>query len=100
MTQRAQSSIDHQQQRGVAMDIVDQAIEEYDQWMLDDDYDAMTFLHSLMGRMRARRELYHMDADGERLPQVESLAPIGELLDVEEGFDAGEWNNPPDEPAR
>ena len=46
------------QDRSVSWDIVDEAINAYDQWMLDDDYDATSMLHSIMARMKERRELY------------------------------------------
>ena len=58
----AVSSINHQQTRGAGWDIVDQAIETYDSWMLDDDYDANRVLREIIERMRARRSLY--------LPQI------------------------------
>jgi len=51
------SSIDFQQQRGRAMDIIDEALADYDSWMLDDDYKAMPILHRIMERMRERRDL-------------------------------------------
>lgn len=49
------STADHQQQRGVAWDIIDEAIADYDQWMLDDDFDAQRTLMRIINRMRARR---------------------------------------------
>lgn len=59
MTDRAAvSSIDHQQQRGASWDIIDEAIETYDQWMLDDDYDSMAILRQVIEKMRERRRLY------------------------------------------
>lgn len=54
----AQSSVDHQQQRGAGWDVVDEAIETYDQWMLDDDYGGYTVLRKIVARMRERRDLY------------------------------------------
>lgn len=56
--ERIVSSIEHQQQRGVAWDIIEEAIAEYDGWMLDDDYDAHTKLKQIIARMRERRNLY------------------------------------------
>lgn len=54
----AQSSIEYQQQRGSAWDIIDQAINAYDQWMLDDDYDAKRILDEIIDNLRKRRDLY------------------------------------------
>jgi hypothetical protein len=39
-------------QRGAAWDIIDQALMTYDAWMLDDDYDATSVLHQIMGQMK------------------------------------------------
>lgn len=50
--------IEHQQQRGVAWDIIEEAINEFDGWMLDDDYDADAMLKKIIARMRERRNLY------------------------------------------
>jgi hypothetical protein len=52
------SSIDHHQRQEVALDIIRQALAEYDGWMLDDDYDAMAVLQRIMNRMRERMEFY------------------------------------------
>jgi hypothetical protein len=54
----AQSSVDHQQQRGVAWDIIDEAIVAYDQWMLDDDYQFREILAKIMERLIERRNQY------------------------------------------
>jgi hypothetical protein len=51
---RASSSIDLQQQRGRHADIIEEAINTYDEWMLDDDYESMTILRKIMDRMRER----------------------------------------------
>jgi len=56
------SSAEYQHNRGVAWDIIDQAINTYDVWMLDDDYDAMTTLHLIISRMKKRRS-YYLPAD-------------------------------------
>lgn len=48
------SSVDYQQRRGVAWDIIDEAIADYDSWMLDDDYDATTVLRRIITRMKDR----------------------------------------------
>lgn len=55
------SSIEYQQKRGAGWDIVDEAINTYDQWMLDDDYDFHMILQKIVGRMKERRALYHPD---------------------------------------
>lgn len=52
------SVIDFQQRRGVAWDIIDEAILAYDNWMLDDDYDAQRKLNLIITKMRERRDLY------------------------------------------
>jgi len=52
------SSTEYHKRRGVAWDIVDEAIDDYESWMLDDDYDAMRVLHRIMDRMIERRRLY------------------------------------------
>lgn len=49
----------HQQHLGVAWDIIEQAINTYDSWMLDDDFDANTCLKKIIEQMRERRALYH-----------------------------------------
>ncbi len=66
-------SIDFQQQRGRHADIIQEALATYDDWMLDDDYDAMPVLHKIMKRMQERLKMG-------------ALSPA-ERLDVE---DAGE----------
>lgn len=52
------SSIDFQQRRGAAWDIIDEAILAYDEWMLDDDYDAVSVLRRIIEKMRERRTSY------------------------------------------
>lgn len=49
------SSIDHQQQRGMALDIIDEALADWQAWCLDDDYDAQGCLNRIMNRMCERR---------------------------------------------
>ena len=49
------SSIDYHQRRGMLQDIIDEAIAAYDQFMLDDDYDAQGALDRIIQRMRERR---------------------------------------------
>jgi hypothetical protein len=45
------------QRRGRHADIILQALASYDEWMLDDDYDATSKLHEIMKRMRDRFEM-------------------------------------------
>jgi hypothetical protein len=52
------SYAEYQQRRGVAWDIIEEAINAYDQWMLDDDYDAQRTLNKIIERMKERRALY------------------------------------------
>lgn len=59
---RGQTSLAWQQDRGAAWDIIDQAISDYDGWMLDDDYDAMPKLHEIIKRMRERKALYREES--------------------------------------
>lgn len=47
---------DHQQRRGAALDIIDEAIQTYDEYMLDDDYEREGIvLDLIINRMRERR---------------------------------------------
>ena len=54
----AENIIDFQQRRGVAWDIIDEAINTYDEWMLDDDYSATSKLHEIIDRLRERRDVH------------------------------------------
>lgn len=54
-----QTSAEYQQRRGVAWDIIDEAINNFDAWMRDDDYDATRKLFEIVNTMRERRALYH-----------------------------------------
>lgn len=49
------SLADHQQRRGAALDIIDEAINSYRGFMLDDDYNAQRALDQIMTRMADRR---------------------------------------------
>lgn len=51
------NSANHHQQRGRAWDIIDEAICEYDEWMLDDDFEPGLALNKIMSRMKERRDL-------------------------------------------
>lgn len=51
----AQSYADWQQKRGRNLNIVDEAIAAYDEWMLDDDFDGINKLQQIIERMRERR---------------------------------------------
>lgn len=57
MMSEGDNYIDFQQRRGMALDIIDEALEAYRGFMLDDDYDAQATLDRIMIRMRERREL-------------------------------------------
>lgn len=48
------TSIDHHQRRGLAIDIIDEAIGSYRDFMLDDDFDAQRALDKIMKRMAER----------------------------------------------
>jgi hypothetical protein len=50
----AESSIDFHQLRGRSHDIIQEAITTYDEWMLDDDYEATPVLRKIIERMRER----------------------------------------------
>ncbi len=50
--------IDFQQQRGAGWDVVDEALNSYDEWMQEDDYEFHEILKKIMGRMRERRDRY------------------------------------------
>lgn len=63
-------SIAYLQQRGVAWDIIAEAIDAYDRWMLDDDYDATSKLRDIIETMRRRRARY-----ADRDPQVSDERP-------------------------
>lgn len=73
-------------QRSVGWDIVEQAINTYDSWMLDDDFDANRVLKEIIEQMRARRPLYmphdRLSASPPRSPKGWKLT-----LDEEKMFD-------------
>jgi len=48
--------VDYQQRRGVALDIIEEALTSYRAFMLDDDYDAQRALDEIMTRMSQRSE--------------------------------------------
>lgn len=49
---------DYQQRRGAGWDVVDEALESYRQFMLDDDFDFHRALTSIMNRMQERRDSF------------------------------------------
>lgn len=51
---KAETYAEWQQQRGRHADIIQQAIDTYDEWMKDDDFDATTALRKIIERMRER----------------------------------------------
>lgn len=60
--------IDYQQKRGAGWDVVDEAINTYDAWMQDDDYDALNILESIIDRMKERRDRYGKGASARGTP--------------------------------
>lgn len=52
------SSINYQQRSGVAWDILVEAVNTYDGFMLDDDYNGLGMINSIMGRIKERMALY------------------------------------------
>lgn len=69
-TAGAVNSADYQQRRGVFGDIVDEALCTYAAWLTDSaDNDASRCLHTIMDRMRERRDLYTTG----HLPDVGSM---------------------------
>lgn len=58
----AVSSIDLMQRRGAAWDIIQQALNSYDSFMLDDDYDSQRALNDIMSKMRDRFAAYAIDS--------------------------------------
>jgi len=63
------SSTDFMQRRGRDADIVDEALAEYTSWVANDCYDSKATLHTIMGRMRDRREMVQAE------PQLQE--PVG-----------------------
>lgn len=101
----AQSSIEFRQQRGRALDLIDWAINEYREFMLDDDYNAQGTLDRIITRLRdARPELYDprptaSEPSGEPFPgcyadlqrrRVTTLATLGLMLSKMAGGEAAE----------
>lgn len=60
------STSDYKQRQGVAWDIIDEALNSYHEFMLDDDYDYRAAFYKIMERMKRRRELYAPPPDGGR----------------------------------
>lgn len=54
----AANVVDFQQRRGVAWDIVDEALTAYDSFMLDDDYEPYEAMKKIFGKMKERRDAY------------------------------------------
>ena len=52
------SMIDQKQRQSVAWDIIDEALNSYREFMLDDDYNAQAALNRIMERMKQRCKLY------------------------------------------
>ena len=51
------SFADYQQRQGAALDIIDEALNSYRSFMLDDDYNAQRALDQIMTRMADRRSV-------------------------------------------
>lgn len=49
--------VDFQQKRGMAMNAIDEALDSYRSFMLDDDYDAQRALDRIMNKLADRRKL-------------------------------------------
>jgi len=61
-------------QRGRHADIILEALATYDEWMLDDDYDAFRILSQIIRRMRERLEMSeHPAVSGVQTTPTESL---------------------------
>lgn len=83
-----ENSIDFQQQHGVAWDIIAEALEDYRQFMLDDDYDYQRALTSIMERMSARREAYLAALPEDAPRTLETRAPFRTVQQQESAMDA------------
>lgn len=55
--EKAERYAEWQQKRGMAMDTLDWAILEYDEYMKDDVYDAQAVLDRIIARLRERRDM-------------------------------------------
>ena len=60
----AVSSTEYQQRRGAAWDIIDEALNSYREFMLDDDFDSQSALDKIMARIDERRSLYRPASPG------------------------------------
>ena len=54
---RPANFVDYQQRRGAALDAIDEALNSYREFMLDDDFDAQRALDGIMTRLSERRNL-------------------------------------------
>jgi hypothetical protein len=54
---------DEQRQRGRYYDILLEALDIYDDWMLDDDYDSLACLQKMVKLMRRRLEMSDPPSD-------------------------------------
>lgn len=72
------NSVDFLQRQGRDADIISEAISTYDEWMLDDDFEAMPVLERIISRMKERRSF---SADVATLrAEVERLREAGDRL--------------------
>ena len=49
--------IDFQQRRGAALDAIDEALNSYREFMLDDDFNAQRALDQIMSKLAEKRRL-------------------------------------------
>jgi hypothetical protein len=76
------SYIEHQQKHGVAWDIIEEAINEYRGWLVDDDYNANIALKTIMERMQERYNLYNKTPPHQRQVQTRILKNLAQRLTV------------------
>jgi hypothetical protein len=69
------SSIAHKQDQGVAWDIIAEAVQAFDEWSADDDYDAMGAINRIIGRMKKRAAYYGPIARRQPLPAAPEPKP-------------------------
>jgi hypothetical protein len=85
------SSIDHQQHRGIAWGIIEQALMAYHNFMLDDYFEPYGALHNIMGKMRERYDDYHYGLSTDFAWLIERDGPLywtapSAMLDERDGW--------------
>jgi hypothetical protein len=58
MVEKGESYAEFQQRRGRLPDLIEEAIAIYDNFMLDDDYDAQGCLERIMVKLKSARVFY------------------------------------------